>query len=196
MAEHELPLRFYNPSAFAFDTEVEMALLADMQIRRAIERGEFDDLPGAGKPLDLPDHHDPDWWLKSLVKREGLAMLPPSIQLRKDDAALDVQLDRLPNEAAVRREVGEFNERVMWARYQLPAGPPLITMPRDIEATVAAWSDRRAARAEGARQKADEEARMREEATMKERNRRGFFSKRTRRQPPHGPEPGPTSVQH
>ena len=95
MAEHELPLRFYNPSAFAFDTDVVIALLADRQIRNAIERGEFDNLPGAGKPLDLPDHHDPDWWLKNLMKREGLVMLPPSVQLRVDDAALDEQLKEI-----------------------------------------------------------------------------------------------------
>lgn len=126
------PLAFYNPAAFAFDTEVAIALIADMQIRKAIERGEFDDLPGSGKPLDLPAHHDPDWWLKSLMKRERIVMLPPSIQLRKEDAALDAELDQLGNEAAVRNEVEQFNERVIRARYQLPAGPPLITMPREI----------------------------------------------------------------
>lgn len=181
MAEHELPLRFYNPSAFAFDTDVVIALLADRQIRNAIERGEFDNLPGAGKPLDLPDHHDPDWWLKNLMKREGLVMLPPSVQLRVDDAALDEQLDRLSDEAAVRREVEEFNERVIWARYQLPAGPPLITMPRDIEATVAAWADRREARAEESRRKTAEEVRACEEARMNGRKRRRFFGERIRR---------------
>lgn len=182
MAEDGLPGRFYNPSAIAFDTETMIALIADMQIRKAIERGEFDNLPGAGKPLDLPDHHDPDWWLKSLMKREGFVMLPPSIQLRKEDAVLDEKLDRLPNELAVRREVDEFNKRVMWARYQLPAGPPLTTMPRDVEDTVAAWADRRAARAEAARRKADEEARAREEARMRDRKNRRLFRMRTRRQ--------------
>ena len=29
------------------------------------------------------------------------------------------------------------------ARYSLSAGPPLITMPRDVDATVAAWRERR-----------------------------------------------------
>lgn len=180
------PLTFYNPAAIAFDTETMIALIADMQIRKAIERGEFDNLPGAGKPLDLPDQHDPDWWLKSLARREGLMMLPPSIQLRKDDAALDEQLDQLSNEMAVRREVEQFNERVIRARYQLPAGPPLITMPRDIEVTVGAWTDRSAARAEEARQKADEEARARAEA---KKDRPGLFRNQTRRSSRHGPEP-------
>ena len=157
-----------------------IALLADMQIRKAIERGEFDDLPGSGKPLDLSDHYDPDWWLKGFMKREGLVMLPPSIQLRKDDAALDEQLDRLSNEAAVRQEVEQFNERVIRARYQLPAGPPLITMPRDVDATVAAWADRKAARSEEARKKAEEVVEAREGARAKGRKRRRLFRRRTR----------------
>jgi hypothetical protein len=174
MSDRMLPATYCDPSAFAIDAEVAIALLADMQIRRAAERGEFDDLPGSGEPLDLPDHHDPDWWLKKLMKREGLAMLPPSIQLRKDDAALDALLDDMHYEAAVRREVEEFNERVTRARYSLPQGPPLITMPRDVEATVSAWAQRRAERAEQARQKALE----RERAA--ERPRRGFFGARGR----------------
>ena len=173
------PLTFYNPAAFAFDTEVAIALIADMQIRKAIERGEFDDLPGSGKPLDLPDHHDPDWWLKSLMKRERIVMLPPSIQLRKDDAALDAELDKLSTEATVRHEVEQFNERVIRARYQLPAGPPLITMPRDIEATVVAWADRRATRAFEAREKADAEAQAREEVKRRDRSRRRLLRRRT-----------------
>ncbi|GGD86081.1 DnaJ family domain-containing protein [Microbacterium murale] len=182
------PLPFYNPAAFAFDTEVAIALIADMQIRKAIERGEFDDLPGSGEPRDLPDHHDPDWWLKSLMKRERIMMLPPSIQLRKDDAALDAELDQLSNDAAVRHEVEQFNERVIRARYQLPAGPPLVTMPRDVEATVAAWADRRATRAEEAHKKADEESQAREGAKRNDRNRRRLFRKRTSRSTRRGTE--------
>jgi Domain of unknown function (DUF1992) len=179
--ESEPPLTFYNPAAFAFDTEVVIALIAEMRIRKAIERGEFDNLPGSGKPLDLPERHDPDWWLKSLVKRAGLVMLPPSIQLRKEDAALDEKLDQLSNEEAVRREVEQFNKQVIRARYQLPAGPPLITMPRDTDPTVAAWADRRATRAEVARKRAEEEARAREEWRADDRTRRRLLRKRTRR---------------
>ena len=33
----------------------------EAQIRAAQARGDFDDLPGKGKPLKLPDVHDPNW---------------------------------------------------------------------------------------------------------------------------------------
>jgi hypothetical protein len=42
----------------------------------------FDNLPGAGKPLpDRGQLHDPLWWVKQLVEREQLSLLPPSLQL-------------------------------------------------------------------------------------------------------------------
>lgn len=120
----------------------------DMQVWQAIQRGEFDDLPGAGKPIaDLDRDPDPDWWLKRLVAREQITgVLPPSLLLRKDDAELDELLDRATTEKAAREIVEDFNERVIAARYSLPEGPPLITMPRDVEETLAAWRSRRRAR--------------------------------------------------
>jgi hypothetical protein len=124
----------------------------DLQVQQSIQRGDFDNLPGAGKPIkNLDRDHDPDWWVKQLVEREQIVVLPPSVQLRKDDAELDVLLDTQTTEDGARRIVEEFNERVIAARYGAPEGPPLITMPRDAEATLAAWRERRAARLEAAK---------------------------------------------
>jgi hypothetical protein len=148
----------------------------DLQVRRAMERGDFDDLPGAGKPIeDLGSTHDPDWWLKRFVERERIVVLPPSLQLRKDDAELDDRLDRITTERDVRREVEDFNERVIAARYRLPEGPPLITMPRDVEATVTAWHERRAAARHAART-----AGVRREPETPKTQRRWGFSRRRR----------------
>jgi hypothetical protein len=119
----------------------------DQQLRIAMERGDFDNLPGAGKPIrGLGAQHDPDWWVRQLVEREKITgVLPPALQLRKDDAELDARLDELPTEAQVREELEDFNARVIKARYTPVDGPPLITQPRDIDAEVAAWRERRAA---------------------------------------------------
>jgi hypothetical protein len=120
----------------------------DQQIRVAMAKGEFDNLPGAGKPIkDLGSQHDPDWWLKKLIEREQVTgVLPPALQLRKDDAELDRRLDEMSAESDVRREVENFNARVLKARYTPVDGPPLVTQPRDLEQTVTAWRERRAAR--------------------------------------------------
>lgn len=50
---------------------------AERLIREAIEAGEFEDLPGAGKPIPgagQPD--DPRWWVRGWVER-----------MREDEAA-------------------------------------------------------------------------------------------------------------
>lgn len=119
----------------------------DLQVQQSIQRGEFDNLPGAGKPIkNLDRDPDPDWWVKQLVEREQIVVLPRSVQLRKDDAELDGLLDTQTTEDSARTIIEEFNERVIAARYGAPEGPPLITMPRDVDATLDAWRERRAAR--------------------------------------------------
>ena len=130
----------------------QQSLWVDFQIRKAMERGEFDDLPGAGKPLRLPDRHDPDWWVKRLIEREQLrGIAPPAIGLRREDAELDATLDRETREDGVRRVVEDFNRRVVEARRQLQGGPPVVTKLRDPDAEVEAWRARRASARELAR---------------------------------------------
>jgi hypothetical protein len=44
----------------------------DRVINEAIERGEFEDLPGEGKPLPSAGiRDDPDWWVRSWVERNS-----------------------------------------------------------------------------------------------------------------------------
>ncbi|CAM3833685.1 DnaJ family domain-containing protein [Nocardioides zeicaulis] len=130
----------------------QQATWVDLQVRQAMERGEFDDLPGQGKPIeDLGVEHDPDWWVKKLVERENIALLPPAIALRKEDAELEQRLDAITVEREVRRELEDFNRRVVETRRQLQGGPPVITPTRDVDAEVAAWLERRAARIEAQR---------------------------------------------
>ena len=147
----------------------------DLQIQEAMKRGDFDNLPGAGKPIEgLGAQHDPDWWLKKLVEREKISVLPPALQLRKDDADLDAKLDRHTAESEVRRELEEFNARVIRARYTPADGPPLITMPRDLEAEVDAWRERRLAR----RRARTAAAQVEQAASPVERPKRRWFRRR------------------
>ena len=109
-----------------------------------------------GKPLELDDAHDPDWWVKRLVERERITVPPPALQLRREDAGLDEALDRLGSAAEVRREVTEFNERVRRILYTTHGGPPVTTSPRDVEEEVRRWVARREERR--ARQRAERAA--------------------------------------
>ncbi|WP_028047190.1 DUF1992 domain-containing protein [Cellulomonas sp. URHE0023] len=122
------------------------AAWVDRVVDQAIARGEFDNLPLAGKPIPgIGARHDPDWWLKALIEREQISgVLPEAIQLRKDDAVLDERLDGLRDEARVREVLDEFNARIVAARRQLMGGPPVVTPLRDVEREVSAWRARRA----------------------------------------------------
>ena len=121
----------------------QQARWVDLEVQRAISRGDFDDLPGAGRPIDdLGDEHDPDWWLKRLIERERISVLPPALALRTEDARLTDELDALGSAEQVREAVEDFNERVVEARRQLQGGPPVVTPLRDVEEEVSAWRER------------------------------------------------------
>jgi hypothetical protein len=48
-------------------------IIADNKIRAAIEAGEFDNLPGLGKPAAIFDEpYDPHWWIRRKLRREQL----------------------------------------------------------------------------------------------------------------------------
>ena len=123
-------------------------------IQQAIRRGEFDNLPGSGKPLEkLGTHHDPDWWIRQKIETENLTGLgPPALSLRVENLELDTQLDLERSETRVREILDDFNRRVVDARRQLQGGPPVVTPTRDVETEVRAWRERRAARTEAAQQ--------------------------------------------
>jgi hypothetical protein len=149
----------------------------DLQIQEAMKRGDFDDLPGAGKPIkNLGTQHDPNWWIKQLVEREKITgVLPPALQLRKDDAELDARLDRHTADSEVRRILEEFNARVIKARYTPVDGPPLVTMPRDVEAEIESWRERRITRR---REAADRQAEQRRPEPRETKTRRRWFKRK------------------
>jgi len=117
----------------------------DRQLREAAERGEFDNLKGAGKPL--PDHgreYDEDWWVKDWLEREGATsgVIPPTLALRREVEDLDARVDRLRTEREVRDYVAELNERIGKARVGLLDGPPVLLPPLVPDEVVAGWRER------------------------------------------------------
>ncbi|MEU8108168.1 DUF1992 domain-containing protein [Nonomuraea muscovyensis] len=113
----------------------------DRQIREAEERGEFDDLPGKGKPLpDLDKPYDEMWWIKQKMRSEGLSMpLPPTLALRKEAEEALEEAARARSESGARRIVEEVNDRIREAIRTGLAGPPLNLVPYDVEKVVARW---------------------------------------------------------
>jgi len=116
----------------------------DQQINEATERGDFDDLPGAGKPLPNRGAEDAGQaWLRDYLRREGVSaevLLPTPLKLRKEIERLTESVQELESEQQVREVVAELNQRIMdWRR--IPLGPPLFVPLVDCDAMVNRWRD-------------------------------------------------------
>jgi Domain of unknown function (DUF1992) len=60
-----------------------MRVIAENKILAAIETGEFDNLPGLGKPSPLIDEpYDPFWWIRRKLQQEKLSPNPADGWLR------------------------------------------------------------------------------------------------------------------
>jgi Domain of unknown function (DUF1992) len=119
----------------------------DRQINEAAERGAFDNLPGAGKPL--PKRTDSDAaqaWLRDYARREGVSadeLLPTPLRLRKEIERLAETVQDLPSEQEVRAVVADLNRRIIeWRR--IPTGPPVFLPLLDAESLASRWQEAQA----------------------------------------------------
>ena len=128
----------------------------DQQIEEAAERGLFDDLPGAGRPLPKRDEDAAQAWLREYMRREGLStqeVLPVPLKLRKEREVLAERVPQLASEQDVLDAVAELNGRIIeWRR--LPLDSPIFVPLVDEEQMTALWrethSEPDAASADGA----------------------------------------------
>lgn len=119
--------------------------LIEARIREARENGEFDDLPGAGKPLPgRGEPYDENWWIKQMMRREDLGdvALPASLRLARDIERLPEKVRALPSEQRVREAVADLNERIDAYRRR-PTEPYVQVRPLDPDDAVRTWHDHR-----------------------------------------------------
>jgi hypothetical protein len=123
--------------------EMTFASWVDRQVSEAEERGAFDNLPGAGKPISR--RGGTDAWLQDYLRREGVSaddLLPTPLRLRKEVERLTETVQDLRSEDEVREVVKGLNRRIAeWRR--IPDGPPVYVRLVDEEATVARWREAR-----------------------------------------------------
>ena len=114
----------------------------ETQIREAQERGEFDNLEGAGKPLPgIDDPPDDLWWVKKLLKREELSITPPTLGLRKAREDLLDSIGTFRSEEALRQAVADLNAKIREVNAKPTSGPPSTLMPIDVERAAARWRE-------------------------------------------------------
>ena len=75
--------------------------LAEQKIAEAMERGEFDDLPGMGKPLDLDDDaHIPEELRVACRILKNAGFVPPEVETLNEVAELERLIARQDLDAA------------------------------------------------------------------------------------------------
>lgn len=122
--------------------------LHERLIREAQERGEFDNLPGAGKPLPNLTGPGARDWVTGWVQREDLSgVLPPELALRKEAERITDTVSELRTEAQVRAAVEELNRRIREMRLRPSSGhnrgPESFLRTVSADRVVGEWKERR-----------------------------------------------------
>lgn len=129
----------HRPPGVSFETWI------DRQIREAMDRGAFDDLPGAGKPLrNLGDRGDS--WIMGKLQREGIeAPLPGKLALRREVHRIQDTLADVDDEARAREIIEDLNAQVRQS-YRVPEqGPAIWVSLVPVDEALAEWRRRRSA---------------------------------------------------
>lgn len=116
----------------------------DRQVREAIERGEFDGLPGAGKPIPNLEENDENWWIKAKLEREGIKPpLPNALALRREVEEIQRTLADVRAEAQAREIIEDLNDRVRELYLRQDRGPLIVVRTVPVEPALAEWRRRR-----------------------------------------------------
>lgn len=114
-----------------------ISIIAEQRIREACERGAFDSLPGAGKPLELEDDsHIPEDLRMAYKLLKNAGYVPEEVLDRKEAQSIVDALEKCGDEQEKVRQMKK-------SKWSLPASRPAIpTRPFSATAarTMSGWS--------------------------------------------------------
>lgn len=88
--------------------------IAEERIREALQRGEFENLPGRGKPLKLEDdQHIPEDLRLAFKVLKNANCLPPELELKKEIRSAEELLGKLTDEGEKYRQIKKLNYLIM-----------------------------------------------------------------------------------
>ncbi len=94
----------YSVPMFIFE------LIAEQRIQEAIEAGQFDNLPGAGKPLVLDDDRLVPEALRAAFRvLKNAGYIPPEVEQLKELRELTRYIETAPDEQEQRRAMAKLN---------------------------------------------------------------------------------------
>jgi hypothetical protein len=89
-------------------------IIAERKIQEALKNGEFDDLPGKGKPLHLEDDSQIPEELRLAYKiLKNADCLPPELELKKDIVRLEEMLKSIEDVEEKYKQMKRLNFMIM-----------------------------------------------------------------------------------
>jgi hypothetical protein len=119
-----------------FDIDAVLQRLAERRIEEAIREGKFDNLPGAGKPVDLSDMPADDnarmmWWALRVMRQGGST--PEEVRVRREIDSLKRELSTAGTAARVRTLVAQVNVMVRQLNMLPAPGPQSPVAPANLQ---------------------------------------------------------------
>ena len=88
--------------------------IIEQRIKEADEKGEFEDLPGQGEPLDLVDDSNVPEDLRLAYKiLKNADCLPPELEAKKEIRQMEDLLDNIPDEKEKYKIIKKINYQIM-----------------------------------------------------------------------------------
>ena len=148
------PVRLFDPRAaihFPIMPQADKRLpnetfesYSERLIREAERRGDFRNLPGAGKKLAAIDEpYDENWWIRQKLQDENINVLPPILAARREIEVTLEAIQEVSSEYRVRQILIALNKRVRAALLAPQPGPAVPVFELDVERTIAKWKSQR-----------------------------------------------------
>ena len=88
--------------------------IIEKRIQEALDRGDFDDLPGRGKPMQIEDDSGVPEDLRLAYKvLKNADCLPPELELKKEIRQMEDLLESIPDEKEKYRQIKKINYKIM-----------------------------------------------------------------------------------
>ena len=123
-----------------------LRLIVDKFSRTRFEPYGFTENPEIPRASSIMDYLF-RWLGAKFVKREQVSILPPSLELQRKVETELAAIEKLPDEATVRRRIEALNVEIAKLNATVVEGPPTRLSTLDVDRVVARWRQSRLAKA-------------------------------------------------
>jgi len=88
--------------------------IIEKRIKEAQKRGDFDELPGSGEPLNIEDDsHVPEDLRLAYKILKNADCLPPELELKREIRQMEDMLEKIPDEKEKYRQIKRINYKIL-----------------------------------------------------------------------------------